>query len=304
MMTEHTLAFDQAASVLPPGLRRPALALRPEWRERAEELRLRAGRPMTVLVDGGEHPVAGTEAVREEDLRTVLEIASQASAHTVLERVRHGFVTVRGGHRIGLCGTAVVERGEVTNLRWLSSMNIRIARQVNGAAAEVLSAVQAGGRVASALILAPPGAGKTTLLRDLIRALSGGEGGPPVRVGVADERGELAAMREGLPELDLGPCTDVMDGCAKAVGMGMLLRGMSPRVLAVDEITDPADAEAALQAVGCGVSLLATAHGGNMKDLYLRNVYRPLLEGGVFEKLVTITRDQTGKRTVKVEDLS
>ena len=303
-MTECTRAFDQAAAVLPPRLRRPALALPEEWRARAEELRLRTGRPMTVLVDGGERPVAGTEAVDGEDLRTVLEIASQASAHTVLERVRHGFVTVRGGHRIGLCGTAVTEGGEVTNLRWLSSMDIRVARQVTGAAAAVLSAIRGDGRVAGTLILAPPGAGKTTLLRDLIRALSSGEGGAPVRVGVADERGELAAMRQGVPELDLGPCTDVMDGCTKAAGLGMLLRGMNPQVLAVDEITDPADAEAALQAAGCGVSLLATAHGGTVKDLYLRNVYRPVLEGGVFEKLVTITRDRSGKRTVKVEDLS
>lgn len=302
-MTSDTRPFEQAAAVLPLELRRLALELPEDWRGRAEELRLRTGRPMTVLVDGAERPTPGGEPVREEHLRTVLEFASRASAHTVLERVRHGFVTVRGGHRIGLCGTAVVERGEIVNLRCLSSLSIRVAREVPGAAAGVFPMVLEGERMSSTLILAPPGAGKTTLLRDLIRALSQGEYAPAMRVGVADERGELAAMREGTPELDLGTHTDVMDGCPKGPGLEMLLRGMNPQVLAVDEITAPGDVEAMLQAAGCGVTLLATAHGNSVKDLSLRPIYRTLLKGNVFQKLITIRRAAGGGRIVEVEDL-
>lgn len=302
-MTKDTRPFDRAAAVLPPELRRLAGELPEDWRGRGEELRLRTGRSMTVLVDGAERPVAGTGPVREEDLRSVLELASRSSAHTVLERVRHGFVTIPGGHRIGLCGTAVVERGVVVNLRRLSSLAIRVAREVPGAADGAFPAVLEGERPVNTLILAPPGAGKTTLLRDLIRSLSLGKYAPPVRVGVADERGELAGVCDGVPELELGPYTDVMDGCPKAAGLEMLLRGMNPQVLAADEITAPEDAQAMLQAAGCGVALLATAHGNSVKDLSLRPVYRTLLEENIFQRLITIRRDEQGRRTVAVEEL-
>lgn len=297
-------SFCQAAGVLPPGLRRAALALPEEVQERGEELRLRLGRGMTVSLAGVEREVPGAGIVRGDDLGAVLEIATQASAHTALEQVRRGFVTVRGGHRIGLCGTAAAEGGAVKTLRFLSSVNIRVAREVKGAAGDALPLLRRGTGVASTLILAPPGAGKTTLLRDLIRALSDGEGGPPLRVGVADERGELASLWEGRPCLDVGAHTDVMDGCPKAVGLELLLRGMSPQVLAMDEITAPADAAAAEQAAGCGVALLATAHAGTAEDLVRRPLYRGLLERGVFQKLLTIDLAPTGERTVKVIDLS
>lgn len=295
--------FDQAAGVLPPDLRRGALALGPELRARAEELRLRLGRPMTVLAEGEEREIPDLPPVRREDLDGVLEIATRASAHTALERVRRGFVTVRGGHRVGLCGTAAVEGGQVRTLRCLSSLNIRVARPVPGAAKSAVPLLRHGDTVYGALILAPPGAGKTTLLRDLIRALSDGEGGPPLRVGAADERGELAALWEGKPALDVGRHTDVMDGCSKAAGLEMLLRGMNPQVLAADELTSPEDLAAAEMAAGCGVPLLATAHGRTVRDLALRPLYRALLELGVFQKLVTIRRGPDGERRVVVEGL-
>lgn len=300
-MTDQS--FEQATAVLPLDLRRQVERAPEDWRQDAEELRLRVGSPLSILTGAGERPVPNGTPVTGYDLRTVLEIASQASAHTVLEQVRRGFVTIAGGHRIGLCGTAAVEGGMIVDLRTLSSLAIRVARAIPGLAAEVVPRLLENGRPQNTLILAPPGAGKTTLLRDLIRALSQGEGVPPLRVGVADERGELAALRDGKPQFDLGPHTDIMDGCSKAAGTEMLLRGMNPQVIAVDEITAPADVEAVLQAAGCGVALLATAHGEQAADLSRRPVYRPLLEGGIFRKLVTIRRDGNGKRTVKVEDL-
>ena len=178
-----------------------------------------------------------------------------------------------------------------------------MARQAVGAARPVSDRlVRREGTLYSTLILAPPGAGKTTLLRDLIRAASDGEGMAPQRVGVADERGEIAALFDGVPQLDVGPRTDVMEGCPKAWGLMTLLRGMNPQVLAVDEITAPEDVAALVSAAGCGVTLLATAHGAGREDLSRRKLYRGLLEEGVFRRLVRIRRE-AGRRIYKVEVL-
>lgn len=295
--------FRQAAALLPPRLHRPAEGLDRQIQMRVEELRLRAGRSMTVVLPEGERVVSGAESViRPVELEQVLEIATQASAHTALERVRNGFFTVRGGHRIGICGTGVVRDGMVCNLRELSSMAIRVARPAKGVASAVLDGLWSGGDFQSTLLLSPPGGGKTTLLRDLIRALSDGEGHPALRVGVADERGELAAMYRGEPQFDVGRHTDIVDGCPKGAALLMLLRGMNPQVLAADEITAPEDGAALEMAANCGVSLLCTAHGGNLEDLERRPLYRRLLEAGLFRRAVLIEL-RGGRRSYRVVEL-
>ena len=294
--------FRQAAALLPPRLRRWAEGLGPAEQGAAEELHLRAGRPMTAVLPEGERPLSG-EPVRQEELYAVLEIATQASAHTALERVRGGFFTVKGGHRIGICGTAVVRDGAVINLRQLSSLAIRVAREVPGASAPVLDRLWSEGEFQSTLLLSPPGGGKTTLLRDLVRALSDGEGGrPALRVGVADERGELAGMCRGEPQFAVGSRTDVLDGCPKGAGLLMLLRSMNPQVLAADEITAPEDAAALETASGCGVALLASVHSRDLEELSARPVGRRLLEGRLFRRAVVIRREG-GARTYGVEAL-
>lgn len=296
-MDTRTLAarLDQAAQLLPSQLRQRVLALPERKRAKIEELRLRVGRPLFIVDPEGENPMTDT-IVTPDTLNTVLELASSSSVHTVLEQIKKGFVAVRGGHRLGLCGTGVVEQGKLVNLRNLSSLSLRIAREFKGVATPVLPKLWGGTGLESTLILSPPGGGKTTLLRDLIRALSTGEGCPPRRVGVADERGELAAVAEGTPTMDLGPRSDVIDGCPKAIGLTTLLRSMNPQVLAVDEITAPDDVEAVLQAVGCGVTLLATAHGGALADLNRRPVYRELMAQRVFGRLILIQNSGEGRR--------
>ncbi len=287
--------LDQAARLLPGPLRQRVAALPLERRAEVEELRLRRGRPLSFLTSEGEIFLPDT-AVTGRDLDTVLELASASSVHTVLAQVKNGFVAVPGGHRLGLCGTGVVEGGALTNLRELSSLSLRIAREFRGLCWEVLPKLWGARGLESTLILSPPGGGKTTLLRDLIRAISAGEGCPPRRVGVADERGELAAVANGEPALDIGPRSDVMSACPKAVGMMTLLRGMNPQVLAVDEITQPEDVEAMLQAAGCGVALLATAHGGSLADLDRRPLYRRLMAQGIFGRVVLIENAADGRR--------
>ena len=204
-------SYVQAVQALPLRLREEALSLSEGARARAEELRLRAGWPMTALIDGAERPLGGPP-VKPGELERLVEIASGASLHTVLDQVRRGYLTMEGGHRIGLCGTAALQEGEIRSLRAISSANLRIARQVRGAAAPVLDGLCPGGRLADTLILAPPGLGKTTLLRDLIRSVSEGEGCVPLRVALADERGEVAALYRGLPQLEVGRRTDVTEG--------------------------------------------------------------------------------------------
>jgi len=295
-------SYRQAVRILPEPLRSAALAIGERDMARVEELRLRIGRVPALVLPEGEMDIVKTAQVTGEDLARLVEIASRWSLHTVLEQLRRGFLTVEGGHRLGLCGTAVIDGDRIQTLRDISSANLRVARQLRGLARPVAGQLWRGGQMQNTLVLAPPGAGKTTLLRDLIRCISDGEAGPPRRVAVADERGELAAVWCGQPQMELGGCTDVLDGCPKAQAITLLLRGMNPQVIAVDEITAEEDIRAMEQAVGCGVSLLATAHGTDAEDLRSRPLYRQLLEKNIFRNLITI-RTEGEKRTYHVTSM-
>jgi len=302
MRMDNGQAYRQAAQVLPLSLRGVALDLPEDKQGRAEELRLRIGHPVTVVFPQGELSL-GTNPVTGWDLEHLLELASRVSVHTVADQLRRGYLTVEGGHRVGLCGTPVLRDGQIHGLGRLSSAAIRVARQITGAAASVAQKLLGqSGALCSTLILAPPGAGKTTLLRDLIRMVSHGEGMAPQRVAVADERGEVAALWNGVPQLDVGERTDVLEGCPKAQALMMLLRAMNPQVLAADEITAPEDVAALISAAGCGVKLLATAHGSAREDLVRRPLYRELMAAKVFERLLLI-ETKNGQRSYRVEVL-
>lgn len=270
------------------------MTLPPQEQSRAEEFRLRAGQVMTVLLPAGERPLG--IRVEQEMLETLWDLATDHSRYAAAEAARAGYLSVRGGFRVGLCGTALMRDGICQGLRDLSAVSVRIGRECRGIASALVSSLFERDEFQSTLLLSPPGGGKTTLLRDLVRCLSAGEGCSPRRVALVDERGEVAVTWRGVPQMDVGPRTDVLDGCPKAVGIPMVLRAMNPQVIAVDEITVREDLTAAAHAAGCGVGLLATIHAATAQELMEKPLYRELLSQGVFRRCVRIEKTPAGRR--------
>lgn len=301
-MTEEYAAarYEDACQLLPARLRSAALALSRREKAGAEELRLRAGRALCLTMPDGARALSETRVTRG-DLEQVLDKATDYSRYAAAETIRRGYVTAPGGFRVGVCGTALPEGDDNLGIKDVSSLAIRIPRLCEGVALPVLPELLEGGRLASTLLLSPPGGGKTTLLRDLVRLLSqGSDLAGPMRVALVDERGELAAVCQGRPQLEVGPHTDVMDGCPKALAVPMLLRAMSPQVIALDELALPEDVAAVCAAAGCGVKLLATAHAASVEELAARPLLGKVLSCGVFRRAVVISG---ADRRCRVEEL-
>ena len=281
----ETIAFF--THCLPKAVARPLNAL-PDGSLR--EIRVRAGQSIRLSTRQGE-----TICPCEPTPQQVAQMAEALCEHALYARAeeqRSGFVTLRGGHRMGLCGRVICQGQSIRALRDISSFCIRIAGQWRGAADGLIGQLtDENGFCRSTLIVGLPGMGKTTLLRDSLRRLS--EAGR--RVCVVDERSEIAAMCDGLPQLEVGPCTDVLDGCGKEAGLRWLLRSLSPEVLVTDELSDTLDAQAALEAIRSGVSLLATVHGRDLDSVCGRNTLYPLIRDRAFERYAVLDVHEVGK---------
>lgn len=267
--------------------------------EKLQEIRLRAGKPLLLTAEGREYFVTEAGKLTEEENRgwrvskreisETMEYIANYSMYAYEDEVRQGFLTISGGHRVGIAGKAVMDGGRIRSIKHISFLNIRVSHEVKGCADPVLPYLVKGDEICHTLLLSPPGCGKTTLLRDIIRQIS--DGGPHCRgrtVGVVDERSEIGGAYLGIPQNDLGIRTDLLDCCPKAEGMMLMIRSMAPRVLAVDEIGGAADIAAVESAVNCGCRILATAHGYGIDDIRRRPLLQELIEKRLFERYVIL----------------
>lgn len=257
----------------------------------ATELRIRAGQPIQWITL--QSRFFGQEAIDAVLLRETVSALADHSLYAREKELQAGYFTLQGGCRVGVCGRLIPD--QPVSLGEIGSVNIRIAREIRGAANGILPYLRSGGRCASFLILSPPGMGKTTMLRDAVRQLS--DGG--VNMAIADERGELAACDGGIPMLDVGRQTDVLDGCPKARAIPMLLRAMSPDMIAMDELGALPDADAVRDAARCGVAVAATCHAGSLEEAKGRMGVGALIREGIFARIIHLA--QIG-RGIKVYD--
>jgi len=288
-------------AILPASIRTILNALPPTVTEQLEEIRLRQNQPLEVrygqqssyiTASGQLTSLAsqGWEFTEEQSVKLLNQV-SQHSLYALEEELKRGYITVVGGHRIGITGRVVLDKGEVKGIRDVTSFNIRIAREKKGAAQKVMPVLFESGKLLNTLLISPPQCGKTTLLRDMARSISyGSEWSSSRKVGIVDERSELAGCLQGVPQRDVGPRTDVLDACPKAAGMMMLIRSMSPDVLIVDEIGRPEDGDAVWEAIHAGVSVICSAHGADVTEVAERPMLGKLIRQGAFSRYIVLSR--------------
>jgi len=248
------------------------------------EIRLRANKPMIVKFTGYKPPLQSSFRPTSDDISETMERISRHSFYAFESELTMGYITLPGGHRVGVAGQVVMENGTVRTWKYISAINIRVAHSVTGCADGVLPHIFSGRSLYHTMVISPPGYGKTTMLRDIVRQISN----KGVTVGLADERSEVAGCFQGIPQNDVGICTDVLDGCPKAIAMVMLLRAMSPDVIAVDELGGEADATAVDAVLNAGVKLLCTAHGTGVGDAFANPALAKMLERGIFERFIVL----------------
>lgn len=274
------------------------------------EIRLRAERPIIILAGEREEfiteqgmvteHIAYARCLRGEELEKILQHLCHYSLYAYEEEIKQGYLTISGGHRVGMVGQVVSEdQGKVRTMKYICGINIRIAHEIKGAAGAVLPFLYENGKPKSVLIISPPGCGKTTLLRDVVRSFSDGNiYGKGVNVGVVDERSEIAGCYMGQPQNDVGIRTDVLDACPKMVGMRMLLRSMSPKVIAIDELGDEKELEMVHQIAASGSKVVVTMHGEGIEDLKKRKWLDKVVEERLFE-IVLVLKKEGSRCTVK-----
>ena len=261
-----------------------------------EEIRIRNSKPIILKLNNSEKII--NYIVQTEDVLNILQSICENSIYSYQNQICEGFITIKGGHRIGITGSAVIENNQVKNLNYISNLNFRIARQIIGCSNNIIKEIinKEENTIYNTLIVSPPGAGKTTLLRDIIRNLSNGtEEITGKNIGVVDERGEIAAMYKGIPQNDLGIRTDIIENIKKSIGMKMLIRSMAPEIIVADEIGSKEDVQEINYAVCSGIKGIFTAHGNSLEDLKLNPAIAELIEKNIFDRLLFLDKNNKGK---------
>lgn len=254
-----------------------------------QEVRLRINRPLMIVYNNEEYFLHESGRITRsfqdafivsgKEIRETMEYISNYSLYAYEDELRQGFITIQGGHRVGIAGKVVMEKGSIKTIKHISFVNIRFAHEVKGCCERVLPYIQKGQDIYHTLIVSPPRCGKTTLLRDIILHLS-----QNYNIGVVDERSEIGACYMGMPQNDIGIRTDILDCCPKTEGMMLLIRSMSPDIIAVDEIGSNEDYEAMKQVIHCGCKVIATIHGDSIDDVW----NKPF--GNIFERIIILDR--------------
>lgn len=272
-----------------------------------QEIRLRCNNPIILIYNGREYYISESEGLTgninaaviadAKEIRETMEYISNYSMYAFEEELKQGYITVTGGHRVGLCGKVIMEKGSIKTIKYISFINIRLAHEIKGCSEGVLPYLYNEYGVYNTLIISPPMHGKTTLMRDIIRNISN----RGISIGLADERSEIAASYLGVPQNDVGMRTDVLDAVPKKYGIMMLIRTMSPKIVAVDEIGSESDCNAIMYGVNCGCGFLCTIHGSGILDVIHKSSMKEIIENDVFKRFVVIKNEQ-GRRYAEIYD--
>lgn len=308
MTEKNKLPFDEAVDGLPQSWGEILHFLPRSVKEHAAEIRFRTGRPVSITAGSKNYYITKLAALTENPDNHCLSIDKRGmeelvlhlcgySLHSHQDDLVQGFVTLKGGHRAGLCGTAVTQKNELCSVKQVSSVNLRIAREVKGCAQEFVRRVFADG-LCNVLVAGSPASGKTTLVRDAVRLLS-----RQTRIALVDERSEIAASANGVPQNDVGVLTDVLDGYPKAQGILSAIRSLSPDLIVCDEIGSTEDIEAVEAGTNSGIHILATVHAANLEELIRKRPVQELVDHGGIDAIVFLkSRQSPGKieRIIKV----
>lgn len=282
-------SFAKAGGFLPERLWRAIYSLGDDEKKLCEEFRIRVGQKFTANVGGTSKILTdlGQEIIiTKQDVQELLASATESSVHTYANNIASGFVPLDGGHRLGVCGEAIINDGTIRGFRDFYSCNLRIAHEICGISKPLLPYLFENKRFLNTLVISPPGAGKTTLLRDIIFNVS--QQGQTISL--IDERYEIAACHNCVQTYNVGQNTDIISGCPKSEGIEIMLRAMAPQIVAIDEITTLTDCQSIIKASYCGCAFLATAHAFGKEELCGREVYRELLSQNLFERIIEIKK--------------
>lgn len=270
-----------------------------------QEIRIKVGKPI-ILILSNEERILDCVTTNDE-VKGILVKISNYSLYAYEEEIKQGYITIKGGHRVGIAGECVISNGEIKTIKNISSLNIRISKAVVGSSNKIMPIITGGDRIYNTLIISPPKCGKTTILRDIAKNISNGMyrvGLRGKKVVIIDERSEVAACYNGVPQMDVGIRTDVLDNCLKKTGMIMAIRSLSPDVLICDEIGTLGEVEALNMAFNSGVNIVVTVHGFDIEDIYSRKVFKELIDESIIERVVVLSSRKgagTIERVYKIE---